>query len=118
MTTLMTSTVKSPLKCLYNEWRCLGHLQHPDEAANEILDFVKALAPHGVCYASTAKKPMKCNCLASLSSQLEEGSSFTDQVVVELYDKFHMLIPVEYHNDWFYFTTTPLMETCAKVKAN
>ena len=32
-TTLMTSTMKSPLKCLHNEWRCLGHLQHPDEAA-------------------------------------------------------------------------------------
>ena len=76
--------MKSPLKCLHNEWRHSGHLQHPDEAANEILDFVKALAAHGVCYALTAKKPTQCNFLASLSSQLEEGSSFTDHVVAIL----------------------------------
>ena len=37
---------------------------------------------------------------------------------VELYDKFWLLVPVEYHNDWFYFTTPPPMETCEKVKAN
>ena len=73
MTTLTTSTLKSPLKFLHNEWIHVGHLWHPDEAANEILDFVKALAAHGVCYALTVKKPMQCNCLASLSSQLEKG---------------------------------------------
>ena len=82
-TTLATSTMKSPLKCLHNEWSHLGHLQHPDEAAKEIMDCIQALATHGVCYALTAKKPMKCNCLASLSSRLEEWSSFTDQVVSE-----------------------------------
>ena len=37
---------------------------------------------------------------------------------VELYDKFRLLVPVEYHNDWFYFATTTPMETCEKVKAN
>ena len=36
---------------------------------------------------------------------------------VELYDKFLMLIPLEYCKDWFYFTM-PRMETCKKVKAN
>ena len=66
-TTLMTSTMKSPLKHLQNEWSHLGHLQHPDEAAKEILDF-KVLAAHGVCYASTAKKPTQCIFLVSLSS--------------------------------------------------
>ena len=35
---------------------------------------------------------------------------------VELYDKFWMLVPVEYHKDWFYFATPPPMETCEKVK--
>ena len=34
---------------------------------------------------------------------------------MELYDKFWMLIPVEYHNNWFYFATPPLMETCEKI---
>ena len=63
----------------------MGHLQHPDEATKEILDFIQALSAHGVCYALTAKKPMQCSCLASLSSQLEEGSSFTDQVVSEFF---------------------------------
>ena len=67
-TTLTTSTIKSPLKCLHNEWSHLGHLQHPDEATKEILDFIQALAVHFVCYALTAKKPMQCTCLASLSS--------------------------------------------------
>ena len=56
----------------------MGHLQHPDEATKEILDLIMMLAAHGVSNASTAKKPMQCNCLASLSSQLEEASSFTD----------------------------------------
>ena len=37
---------------------------------------------------------------------------------VELYDKFWMFIPVEYHNDWFYFATPPPMEACKKVNAN
>ena len=82
-TTLTTSTMKSPLKRIHNEWSRLGRLQHPDEAAKEILDFIQALSAHGVCYALTAKKPTQCNCLASLSSRLEEGSSFTDQVVSE-----------------------------------
>ena len=67
-TTMTTSTMKSPLKCLHNEWRHLEHLQHPDEAPIEILDFIKVLAVHGVCNALTAKNPMQCNCLASLSS--------------------------------------------------
>ena len=53
MTTSMMSTLKSPLKCLHTKWICVGHLQHPDEAANEILDFVKVVAAHGVCYAFT-----------------------------------------------------------------
>ena len=35
---------------------------------------------------------------------------------VELYDKFQMLIPVEYHKDWLYFATPPPIETCRKVK--
>ena len=54
--------MKFPLKHLHNEWRHLGHLQHPDEAAKEILDFIKVLAAHGVCNASTAKK--QCNATA------------------------------------------------------
>ena len=29
---------------------------------------------------------------------------------VELHDKFQMLVPVEYHKDWFYFTPPPPME--------
>ena len=58
-TTLTTSTMKSPLKHLHNEWSHLGHLQHPDEATKEILDFIKVLAAHGVCYALTAKKPIQ-----------------------------------------------------------
>ena len=70
-TTLTTSTMKSPLKCLHNEWSHLGHLQHPDEAAKEILDFIQALSAHGVCYALTAQNPTQCNCLAPLSSRLE-----------------------------------------------
>ena len=41
--------VKSPLNRLHYEWRCFGHLKHPNEAANEILDFVKAVAAHWVC---------------------------------------------------------------------
>ena len=57
-TTLTTSTMKLPLKRLHNEWSHLGHLQHPDEAAKEILDFIQGLSAHGVCYALTAKKPM------------------------------------------------------------
>ena len=61
----------------------MGQLQHPDEAAKEILDFIQALSAHGVCYALAAKKTMQCNCLASLSSRLEEWSSLTDQVVSE-----------------------------------
>ena len=79
-TTLTTSTMKSQLKQLHNELSCLGHLQYPDEAAKEIFEFIQALSAHGVCYALTAKKPIQCNCLVSLSSQLKEGSSFTDQV--------------------------------------
>ena len=51
ITTLTTSTMKSPLKWLHNEWSHLGHLQHPDEAAKEILDCILALAAHGVCCA-------------------------------------------------------------------
>ena len=76
---MTTLAVKSPLKCLHNEWRCFGHLKLPDEAANENLDFSKAVGAHGVCYGLTIKKPMQCNCFASLSSKLEEGPSFTDQ---------------------------------------
>ena len=71
--------MKSPLKQLYNEWSRLGCLQHPDEAAKEILDFIQALSAHGVCYTLTAKKAT---------------------------------------HDWFYFTTPPPIETCAKVKEN
>ena len=67
-TTLTTSTMKAPLKRLHNEWSHLEHLQHPDEATKEMLDFIQALSAHGVCYALTANKPMQCNCLASLSS--------------------------------------------------
>ena len=37
---------------------------------------------------------------------------------VELYNKFWVLVPGEYHKDWFYFTTTTPMETHEKVKAN
>ena len=48
----------------------LGHLQHPDEAAKEILDFIKALAVHGACYAFAAKKTLECNCLASLLTEI------------------------------------------------
>ena len=33
---------------------------------------------------------------------------------MELYDNFWMLIPVEYHNNWFYFASPPLMETHTK----
>ena len=46
MTTWTTLTVKPPLKCHHNEWRHFGHLNHPNEAANEILDFVKAHAAY------------------------------------------------------------------------
>ena len=37
---------------------------------------------------------------------------------VELYDKFRLLVPVEYHNDWFYFAMPPPMETREEAKAN
>ena len=57
-TTLTTSTMKSLLKQLHNEWSPLGHLQHPKEATKEIFDFIQALSAHGVCYTLTAKKPM------------------------------------------------------------
>ena len=71
-----TST-ESPLKHLHNEWRCLGHLNLPDEAANEVLDFIKAVVAHSVCYRLTMKKQTQCNCLAELSSQMDNGPSFT-----------------------------------------
>ena len=82
MTTLTTSTFKSPLKQLHNEWIHVEHLQHPDEAA--------ILPIPGI----------------------------QDIKWVELYDKFRMLIPVEYHKEWFYFTTPPQMERYEKLKAN
>ena len=52
--------------------------------ANKVLDFVKAVAAHGVCYRLTMKKQTQCNCLAELSSWMDDGTSFTDHVVVEL----------------------------------
>ena len=75
---------KSPLKCLHNEWRCFGHQKQPNKAASKALDFTKAVAAHGVCYGLTVKKQMQCNCLAELSSQMDDGPSFVDCVIVEL----------------------------------
>ena len=54
-TMLKMMIVKSPLKCLHNEWRCFGHLKHPNEAANGNVDFVKVLAAHGVCHGLTVQ---------------------------------------------------------------
>ena len=67
-----------------NECRHFGHLEHTDKAANEVSDFIKAVAAHGVCYGLTVKKQMPCNCLAKLSSQMDDGPSSTDFVVAEL----------------------------------
>ena len=75
MTTLMTSTVKSPLKHLHNG-------------------------------------------LAGMQLRVLPMPGIQDIKWVELYNKFWMLVPVEYHKDWFYFTTTTPMVTCEKVKAN
>ena len=47
---MATLALKSPLKCLHNEWRHFRHLKQPNKAANKVLDFVKAVAAHGVCY--------------------------------------------------------------------
>ena len=33
--------------------------KQPNEAAKEILDFVKVVAAHGVCYGLIIKKPMQ-----------------------------------------------------------
>ena len=51
-----TLTAEFPLKHPRNERRHFGHPKHPDEAANEILDFVKALAAHGVYYGLTVSQ--------------------------------------------------------------
>ena len=45
----ITLALKSPLKHLHNERRCFRHPKQPDKAANEVLDFVNAVAAHGVC---------------------------------------------------------------------
>ena len=60
-TTLTTSTMKSLLKQLHNEWSRLGCLQHANEGAKEILDCIQAPSAYGVCYALTAKKATQCN---------------------------------------------------------
>ena len=75
---MTTLALKSPLKCLHNEWRHFRHLKQPDEATNKVLDFIKAVAAHGVCYRLTVKKQMQCNCLAKLSSWMDHRPSFTD----------------------------------------
>ena len=72
---MTTTAMKSTLKCLHNEWRHFGQLKH-DEAANEVLDFIKAVAAHDVCYGLTVKKQTQCNCLAKLSSLLDDGHIF------------------------------------------
>ena len=58
------------------------------------------------------------NQLAGMQLMVLPMPGIQDIKLVELYDKFQLLVPVEYHNDWFYFASPPLMETCKKVKAN
>ena len=58
------------------------------------------------------------NQLAGMQLMVLPMPGIQDIKWVELYDKFQLLVPVEYHNDWFYFMTPPTMETCKKVKAN
>ena len=81
---MTTVALKAPLKCLQNEWICFRHQKQPDKAANKVFDFIKAVAAHGVCCRLTVKKQMQCNCLANLSSQMDDGPSFMDLVAVEL----------------------------------
>ena len=58
------------------------------------------------------------NQLAVMQPTVLPMTGIQDIKWVELYVKFQLLVPVEYQNDWFYFTTPPLLETCGKVKAN
>ena len=64
------------------------------------------------------KARVDTNQLAVMQLMVLPMSGIQDIKWVELYDKFLLLIPVEYNNDWFYFMTPPLMETHEKVIAN
>ena len=66
----------------------------------------------------TLEKARADNQLAGVQLTVQPMPGIQDIKWVELYNKFWMLVPVEYPNDWFYFATPPLMETCKKVKAN
>ena len=100
-TTLMTSTMKSPLKCLHNKWRHLGHLQHPDEAIKDIFDFIKTLATHDVCYEKLTLENagVDTSLLAVMQPMVLPMPGIQDIKWVELYDKFWLLILVEYRNE-------------------
>ena len=58
------------------------------------------------------------NRLAGMQLMVLPMPGIQDIKWVELYDKFWLLVPIDYHNDWFYFVTPPPMETHKKVKAN